>query len=97
MSTLLVKANYARASGAQPCCGKSSPGDDLNGGHHEDGEEHALERSSESDRRGCGTAGRLASKEQGGRVRQNLLDVWRWFLLYPRHRYLHKDRRLSAF
>src|SRR5205085_749256 len=26
MSTLLVKTDYARASGAQPCCGQSSPG-----------------------------------------------------------------------
>ena len=33
---------------------------------------------------------------QSGRIREDLLPLWCWFLVHPGHRHLHEDRRLSA-
>ena len=43
-----------------------------------------------------GAGGRSSREGQSGRIREDLQPLWRRLLLYPRHRYLHQDRRLCA-
>src|SRR5690606_27146089 len=63
---------------------------------YEDGEKPSARHCGGSRRDGRCAGGRSSRQGQAGPVREDLLALWCWLLLYAGHGYLHQGRRLRA-